>query len=310
MTNMRSNICYLRLVELVILLALFGAGQGLAADNYTARLTEAARSYARGDYATALPQWLQLASDFPEEPQRDLALLRTAQCAIAGKHWEQAARALTALRAAYPRSTYRAETAVLLYATELSLNKLPEANALWQEIFTQWPQSPYELQVAAIYLLAPQIPTGEQEKVRARQVLALEWDELLTMLYPPSLPANRVMDTLAAHEHCCALLILANAPLSVILSEVATFRAIFSADDMEVLFQLFKKALDAGDTTTARRCLNALNTVSAAHPRSLEARKLYRQAQAAKKSGRACRQSTKNGDRCIFFTIHDERCNV
>ena len=83
--------------------------------------------------------------------------------------------------------------------------------------------------------------TGEQEKVRARQVLALEWDELLTMLYPPSLPADRAMDTLAAHEHCCALLILANAPLSVIHSEVATFRAIFSADDMEVLFQLFKK---------------------------------------------------------------------
>ncbi len=268
----------IRLLALICFLAL--AGQCMAGDDYSERLTAAIRSYAQEQYATSLTQWQQLLTDFPQAPQSDLALLRVAQCSIAAKQLDRATQVLTALRAHYPASSYRADGTVLLYAVDLALNKQPDDDTLWNEISTQWPCSPYVLQMEAFYLQAPQIKVAEQERGKMRQVLAREQEfaELVTLLYSPLLQAGRVTEALAMHEHSQALLKLAGATQKQLDVEETAYRDSLSADAMEAMFQFFKKALTAGDTATSQHWLTALNNVSAAHPRSVEARKLYREA--------------------------------
>lgn len=272
------NSCLFVLASLLVIAGV--AGKCITTDDYTERLTAAMRSYAQEQYATSLTQWQQLLTDYPQAAQSDLALLRVAQCSIAGKQLDRATQALTALRAQYPASTYRAEGTVLLYSVELALNKLPDADTLWKEISAQWPCSPYVIQMEVFYLQAPQIKVSEQERAKMHQVLAREQEfaELVTLLYSPLLQAGRVTEALAMHEHSQALLKLAGATQKQLDVEEAAYRDSLSSDAMEAMFQLFKKALTAGDTATAQHWLTALNNVSAAHPRSVEARKLYREA--------------------------------
>lgn len=216
----------LLLYSLLALLTLRGVpGHCDIAADYTTKLTEANRSYAQGKYDQALHQWKLLLTDFPQASYTDLAQLRVAQCAIADKQWDQAAQALATLRQQSPTGAYLAESTVLLFQTDLALNKLPEADALWNEVFTRWPQSTYVLQVATFFFQAAQIKAPATAEEKLRQLLAQGWTqaELLRVIYTPLIAAGRVTDARDVHERCQSLLRAAGAPEAQRAADEAAF---------------------------------------------------------------------------------------
>jgi len=278
--QLRSFLC----VGLLACLAWGGGGGWCASpDAYTTRFVSAMRSQSQQHYEEALGQWQQLVADFPNASSTDLAWLHIAQCAVAKKHWEQAEQALTNMHARFSTTPYRAESAVLLFITDLQVNKSDEADHLWQEIFTTWPQSPYTLQAAVALFEATSVKVTPSAMNKCRQALTMEWDELLRMIYPPLIKAGHVEDAVATHEHCQALLDAVSAPETVKDAESDAYRQSLSKDALGGMYTLFANALEKKDMATAQHWLTVMNVVAAAHPRVAEARKRFRAAQQAMK---------------------------
>lgn len=242
---------------------------------------------AQHQYATAITAYQQFLAAAPDHAVRDMVLCRLARCQEAHGALAQAVATLTTLCTEYPASAFSVEGRLRLCADYTALGRLPEANAVREEISrrdcqgqpawraitlmceTLLPTKPREAMLQLVAFLEETGPTGLTPDTcppAVRQVMSTAYRRLIEGEQYDA--ARTLRELLTPRLHALS-------PQWVVVQQ-DLYNDAWTRHLLTTLYQRFSDALAAGDQPGMVGALTALNQTVPEYPQAIKARQQYR----------------------------------